>query len=1618
MKGSLRISLTTILLGATAIFGTQNTVQAQPCYSGFDHRLPIELDNSYNSKLENYEVKLSLSTSTLISAGKMKSLGQDIRFLDGLGSELDYWIEDGTINSTSTVIWVKVDSLPNYAKDTIYMYYGNSSALPKSDAQATFQLVDEFNGSTLSSVWGSCGSGTVALSGGKLKLTSNSSTARITTSKGISGPVIVELHGVSSSGGTAVVGQINTSNAGFAITHDGTSMQMASIANGSSCLNKSTYGSTTTSSLTGDWSFVWSGSEQTASLPGKSVSTTNTTYSMTNKTSIVIANDGAYGILEIDYLRVRKYTAKEPSVSFGTEQNMKFTISASYTSPLCAGGVLELGVNTVSGATYSWTGPNGFKSKLQSPQITGVSTSDAGRYDLTVEISSGCASKSTSVNVNISPKAVGGTVGGAQTICAGSNSGLLSLSGQTGNVLRWDSSTNASGPWVSISNTGLNQSYSNLTVSTYFRAMVVNGSCSIDSSSIVKITVTPPSVGGSMSGSDSVCASANSGILSVNSFTGNVIRWETSTNGNLWNTITNKGTTQAFVNLKQTTYYRAAVQNGNCDIVYSSLGTIQVDELTVGGTINGGATVCPDANSGWLVLTGNRGSIVRWETTQVGSSLWSSITNSNDSLAYTNLSKSMVYRALIKNGSCGADLSSSSVITVLSRSNAGTISGGKEVCESANSGTLTLSGINGTIQKWQKKTISTSWNDIANTSTSQKWYNLTDTTDYRAIVSNGSCKSDTSAKATVLVNPTSEGGYIDGVSEVCIGTNSVDLKTKATVGNITEWQTSATGYSPWTIITNTTKQLSQSNLSNDTYYRVKVRNGVCASVYSTTKKIEVNALSNAGNIVESLQVCEGTNFGIIKIAGETGQVVKWQKRYSMTAAWQDETNNSTKYEVQNISKTVYLRAIVKNRVCMADTSKTGSVEVSKYSRSGDIYGDQQLCSEINDGNVEIKDNQGDVLFWEFSENNGANWNRVVSNKTIYTYKNLATTTVFRAVVKNGVCPQDITQFATIEISNSSNAGHLTSTDSVLCFEINNGTIQLVGHEGNVVDWQRKEGAASWMSTQNQTNKQVYSNILNSVQFRAIVKNNYCPNDTTDAFGLTVSPTSIGGDIVGDMEACEDVGTSSLNLQNHVGHIDGWQSGKALNGPWSDLGATTESLLLDNSGPTKFYRVAVTSGVCPKAYSQVFRHTVFEKTLGGEINGGKEVCKGNNEGILELNGSNGEILDWETLNEDGTWSTINFKGDLFWFENLTESTTYRARVQNGLCVEAFSEVASILTNPVPVVDFTTTNPCEDQVISFSDLSTIGFGNIIESIWEFSDGFTSQATTFDRIFQVPGKYNITLTAQSDKGCIERLDRELFVAETPTAFFRINNGVSQSSACLGVDIQLEDLTTFSDKTDLEFDWKFGNGNTSNIANPTTQFNMSGSYNIVLTVNTRNNCSDKHTMNYLVLDEIKPTAVDDIEASLGIGAQLNAKGSITYRWQPEEFVSDPTIPNPIATVTESTQFVVTGTDYYGCESMDSVWVMVTEDYTVIPSNVITPDGNLENDVWVVQNIENYPKNNVSVFDRWGREVFTAKGYQNDWGATNRNGHLLMDGTYYYVLEFPEVDKIIKGAITVVRNN
>lgn len=68
------------------------------------------------------------------------------------------------------------------------------------------------------------------------------------------------------------------------------------------------------------------------------------------------------------------------------------TPSASNNSPICIGETLTLATPTVSGATYSWTGPNSFSSSTQNPTVTTNATSAvAGTYSVTTTVN-GCVS--------------------------------------------------------------------------------------------------------------------------------------------------------------------------------------------------------------------------------------------------------------------------------------------------------------------------------------------------------------------------------------------------------------------------------------------------------------------------------------------------------------------------------------------------------------------------------------------------------------------------------------------------------------------------------------------------------------------------------------------------------------------------------------------------------------------------------------------------------------------------------------------------------------------------------------------------------------------------------------------------------------------------------------------------------------------------------------------------------------------------------------------------------------------------------------------------------------------------------------------------------------------------
>ena len=83
---------------------------------------------------------------------------------------------------------------------------------------------------------------------------------------------------------------------------------------------------------------------------------------------------------------------------------------------------------------------------------------------------------------------------------------------------------------------------------------------------------------------------------------------------------------------------------------------------------------------------------------------------------------------------------------------------------------------------------------------------------------------------------------------------------------------------------------------------------------------------------------------------------------------------------------------------------------------------------------------------------------------------------------------------------------------------------------------------------------------------------------------------------------------------------------------------------------------------------------------------------------------------------------------------------------------------------------------------------------------------------------------------------------------------------------------------------------------------------------------------------------------------------------------------------------------------------------------NVLTPNGNGKNDALTIPCTQNFPNNELMVFNRWGDKVYSTVGYQNDWEGTY-NGNDLPAGTYYYIFKLDTNDADpAQGFFTIVR--
>lgn len=294
------------------------------------------------------------------------------------------------------------------------------------------------------------------------------------------------------------------------------------------------------------------------------------------------------------------------------------------------------------------------------------------------------------------------------------------------------------------------------------------------------------------------------------------------------------------------------------------------------------------------------------------------------------------------------------------------------------------------------------------------------------------------------------------------------------------------------------------------------------------------------------------------------------------------------------------------------------------------------------------------------------------------------------------------------------------------------------------------------------------------------------------------------------------------------------------------------------------------------------------------------------------------------------------------------------------------------------------------------------------WSGPNAFSS--TTLNLITLMGGNY--TLTVKDANGCTQVVTDTL----KPVITLVSNAGPSKSFCTLG-SVTLDGSLSINA---ISYHWFLVPALTpvgdTTVTTPVTPPTGATTYELIV---GNSGCTDTSMVTVtsnpppIVSAGLPQTILTNGSVVIG-GAPTCVTGAFYY-WSPNSGMNDSSIANPSVDPLTTTIYTVTVTDVNGCKAKDTVVVTVLPD--IIFANGITPNGDGNNDRWMIDNIQKFPNNVVEIYNRWGELLFHEKGYQNDWDGTFK-GKPLPVGTYYYLVDLHDKLYTTKysGPITIMR--
>ncbi|PWB22195.1 T9SS sorting signal type C domain-containing protein [Flavobacterium sp. HTF] len=699
--------------------------------------------------------------------------------------------------------------------------------------------------------------------------------------------------------------------------------------------------------------------------------------------------------------------------------------------------------STVGGGT--WSSSNTSVATVNSS--TGVVTSGGtiGMATITYTISSASCTTQTAtriVYVNNGPGAAPATLTGSSTQCQGTSTSYTASAVQGSYAYTW--SYGGSGATITPSADGLSATVAfsatatsgNLKITSTNACGTDNGGKSIYVTVNPIITATPVA----NNASNIQCSYAQLNYSSVANAVGLYLDIATDnafTNFvpgyNNFNVTYSNGSYPASNLPAGTLYYRVRAYNG-CTTTANSNTISFSTSSPVGGTVSSTqTTICSGANPSNLTLSGNTGTIARWEKST--DAAFTSPTTINATTATLTgatigaLTANTYFRAVLTGSNC-TSYSSSLLINV---SGGGTIDSAQTICTGSSPASLTVKGYTGSITRWEKSSTSTfapatttAINVTTATLSSASIGALTANTYFRAVVNTGTCGTANSEVVLITVAALPQGG-ITANGPFC-ATGSGQLTFTATAGS-----------GPFTIVYNDgTANRTVTNVNSGsafatftptvtnttTYNLVSVANATCTRstgfTGNTSATITVNANKPASVTLASNQsgsICQGTQvtFTATAVNGGANPTYQWYNGTNLISG-----QNGATYTTNQLTSSDAIKVVMTSNAtpCLTGspaTSNSITTTVITTDR-GVTRGGKHICLGSAtptltlysyDLNNTVYQDATKVVKWQYSDDAGnTTWYDIPNTSSAVTYSPpeiLSAFRTYRAVVKNGSC---------------------------------------------------------------------------------------------------------------------------------------------------------------------------------------------------------------------------------------------------------------------------------------------------------------------------------------------------------------------------------------------------------------------------------------------------------------------------------------------------------------------------------------------------------------------------------------------------------------------------------------